>query len=63
MLSLFKNRYIIDNSSDKIYLNVPFENKDFAKEYGAKWDIHKKKWYYNNNLSKDNISILKEKFT
>ena len=54
---------IIDNSSDKIYINVPFENKDFAKEYGAKWDIHKKKWYYNNNLSKDNISILKEKFT
>ena len=29
-------------------------------KFGAKWDIHKKKWYYNNNLSKDNISILKK---
>ena len=55
------DKIIVDNT--KIYINVPFENKDFAKEYGAKWDIHKKKWYYNNNLSKDNISILKEKFT
>ena len=47
----------------KNYINVPFENKDFAKECGAKWDVHKKKWYYGNNLSNDNIDILKGKFT
>jgi len=29
----------------KIYLNVPYKDKDDAKKHGAKWDPKKKKWY------------------
>lgn len=29
----------------KIYLNVPFAEKDLAKKLGAKWDGSLKKWY------------------
>ena len=29
----------------KIYLNVPFDEKDEAKKLGAKWDKSKKRWY------------------
>lgn len=31
---------------NKIYLNVPFEEKDTAKHRGAQWDSEIKKWYY-----------------
>jgi hypothetical protein len=30
---------------DKIYLNVPYSQKDDAKRRGAKWDAERKKWY------------------
>ncbi|UQY80210.1 DNA polymerase III subunit epsilon [Candidatus Hepatincola sp. Av] len=29
----------------KIYLNVPFSEKDEAKQLGAKWDGPARKWY------------------
>jgi len=29
----------------KIYLNVPFAQKDEAKALGARWDAIQKKWY------------------
>ena len=29
----------------KIYLNVPYAEKDAAKALGAKWDPVKKQWY------------------
>ena len=29
----------------RTYLNCPFEEKDTAKEKGAKWDAEIKKWY------------------
>lgn len=29
----------------RIYLNVPYTEKDHAKEHGAKWDPTKKKWW------------------
>ena len=29
----------------KIYLNVPFAQKDEAKALGARWDAVQKKWY------------------
>ena len=32
-------------TSSKIYLNVPYAEKDAAKALGAKWDAAKKKWY------------------
>ena len=30
---------------NKIYLNVPYDEKDEAKKMGAKWDKSKKRWY------------------
>lgn len=36
---------------EKIYLVVPFANKDEVKSLGAKWDPEKKKWYINSNSS------------
>jgi len=36
--------------NSKIYLNVPFSQKDAAKALGAKWDAGKKKWYAPNGL-------------
>jgi len=29
----------------RVYLNVPFDEKDVAKSHGAKWDPEKKKWW------------------
>ncbi|MDE5738465.1 MAG: hypothetical protein K2H93_08880 [Oscillospiraceae bacterium] len=37
----------------KYYLRVPFEEKDEAKKYGAKWDAVKKMWYYVNPNDKE----------
>ena len=33
----------------KIYLNVPFNEKDEAKQWGARWDAGRKKWFIENN--------------
>lgn len=33
---------------DKVYLNVPFKEKDDAKKAGARWDRDAKKWYFPN---------------
>ena len=30
---------------NKIYLNVPYDEKDEAKQMGARWDKSKKRWY------------------
>lgn len=32
-------------SSGRVYLNVPYAEKDEAKIYGAKWDAERRKWY------------------
>jgi len=32
-------------ANSKIYLNVPYAQKDAAKAFGAKWDVTNKKWY------------------
>ena len=32
-------------AKNKIYLKVPFDEKDEAKKMGAKWDKSKKRWY------------------
>ncbi|MFC1098375.1 zincin-like metallopeptidase domain-containing protein [Pasteurella multocida] len=36
--------------SDKIYLAVPFTDKDEAKKLGAKWDKVAKSWYVEGNV-------------
>ena len=33
------------NIKKKLYLDVPFEEKDEAKKMGAKWDTKKKRWF------------------
>ena len=46
----------------KIYLNVPFIEKDEIKKLGGKWDRNKKKWFvYNDNKNIEKIltSFLK----
>lgn len=44
---------------NKIYLNVPYVNKDEAKVLGAKWDKNCKKWYiYENNKNKERLLQL-----
>lgn len=30
---------------NKIYLNISYDKKDEAKQYGAKWDKESKLWY------------------
>jgi hypothetical protein len=30
---------------ERIYLNVPFTEKNEAKEMGCRWDPDRKKWY------------------
>jgi ribonuclease HI len=40
----------------KIYLNVPFSQKENVKKLGGKWDSERKKWYiFDNNPQKENI--------
>ena len=41
----------------KIYLNVPYSEKDEAKKLGAKWDAKNKKWYINTN-NKNKIQMI-----
>ena len=46
----------------KVYLNVPFANKEFAKKHGSKWDKDVKKWYYTEDLSNEDKDILNTTF-
>lgn len=32
-------------TADRVYLDVPFAEKDEAKDRGAKWDVNAKSWY------------------
>ena len=37
-------------TNSKIYLNVPYAEKDAAKAVGAKWDATNKKWFVSSEL-------------
>ena len=46
----------LNNHQNKIYLLVPFREKEDAKRLNAKWDNNLKKWYIlDNNSNKDLI--------
>lgn len=46
---------------NKIYLNVPFSEKEYCKSLGGKWDSKIKKWYiFSNNES---ATLLSAKYT
>ena len=58
--SLFPGRLldkkIIETITHKVYLEVPFCEKEDAKKLGVKWDSEFKKWYiFNENINKDLI--------
>lgn len=36
------------STSNRIYLAVPFDQKDIAKNMGAHWDPNKRYWYVTN---------------
>lgn len=42
----------------RIYLKLPYEEKEEGKKLGAKWDFKKKKWYINSNINKTNLEII-----
>jgi ribonuclease HI len=33
------------SGKEKVYINVPYSQKEVAKSYGARWDPETKKWY------------------
>lgn len=47
-------------SVDKVYLNIPYKNKDKAKILGAKWDNDKKRWFYTSDINDNDIKKIKE---
>lgn len=57
--NILTNKNII--SSNKIYLLVPYHEKEEAKKFNAKWDKDIKKWYIFNNNRDKNIVLQKWK--
>jgi ribonuclease HI len=45
---------------NKNYINISFDYKDDVKKLGAKWDLRCKKWYYEDNISDENIKAIQE---
>lgn len=41
----------LSSNSERVYLDVPFVEKDAAKALGARWDREEKSWYAPNNSS------------
>jgi DNA topoisomerase III len=46
------------STSGKIYLNIPFSEKDEGKKLGARWDPKKKKWFSDD---KSKLALFKSK--
>ena len=44
----------------KVYVNVPFKNKDAVRKLGCRWEPEKKSWYYMSNLDKKKIEEIKK---
>ena len=42
-------------SGKKVYLNVPYRDKEDAKRLGAKWDPVLRQWYYYSDKSNDSL--------
>jgi hypothetical protein len=41
------------SSQERIYLKVPYAEKDEAKSLGARWDSGSRKWYITSNLDQE----------
>jgi len=46
------------NRPSRIYLKVPYDEKDKGKKLGTKWDPKKKKWYIMSNIDKNTKEII-----
>ena len=56
-LKLFKEQTAVSLPlPEKTYLNVPFEEKNEAKELGARWDRGAKRWYVPEDLDTDKFT-------
>ncbi len=44
------------NNADRVYLSVPFAEKDQAKALGARWDSGARKWYVNSSMNLEQFS-------
>lgn len=51
-----KSKQIANNK--KIYLNLPYDEKEEGKDLGTRWDPKKKKWYIFSNLEKTKKKIV-----
>jgi ribonuclease HI len=45
---------------NKIFVKIPFKNKDAVKKLGCRWEPDKKSWYYMSNLEKNKIDSIKK---
>jgi hypothetical protein len=55
IFGIFKKMASLNSSTQsrkRLFLEVPFNQKNKVKAVGAKWDIINKKWYAPNNLDK-----------
>ena len=50
-ISLSNKKY--NDTSKRIYEDVDFSEKDFAKSCGARWDGDRKSWYFKNEEDHD----------
>lgn len=51
------NNYREPQMNVRVYLNIPFKDKDNAKDLGCKWDVDRKKWYcIDSDYGKSNMS-------
>ena len=39
---------------EKVFINITYNNKEEAKKLGAKWDLNKKSWYYDDKITEEN---------
>ena len=50
------------SKGERIYLNVPYKEKDTVKKYGGRWDKEKKKWYIMDNIGEINKFFVIDKW-
>ena len=43
---------------EKTFITISYSNKDEAKKLGAKWDLNKKSWYYDDKITDENKQKL-----
>jgi len=57
-----KDKVKKDNMKDRLYLEIPYSEKEVGKKYGAKWSPEKNKWYYEGQATDTNFKTLCQLF-